>query len=499
VSTLRVGLRLQLLLFALALVMGVAALFWERPAVPPLSAAHRPIAIVGATVVHPSLHGAPKVEPDTTVLIIGDRISAVGPSSTVMPPPGAAVVDAHGKWIVPAYMDAHVHLYGSGDPYARPDVIDLTARMPWVKEALWSRDRAFLTLHIWLACGVTTLVDMGDQRWIFPLRRAVEHMPDVPRIFVTGQLISPVRREVLWEMGNISPMIFAATPQQARAGVREDVKAGADLIKFWMMAPFTELRKEKLLLEAAGREAHAAHRLFAVHACSLDKAKSALRAGADILAHSVLDLPIDDEFLSLAKKRDIAYIPTIYLARGVRAAIRHDWKPTPLESRLGDPEVVCRLLQYNKVAYDPSLVVHGDPVVQPLSPKVFIKTIAHNLRRVRDAGLTVALGTDSGYIGTIHGPSIFSEMDCMAKAGLTPAQVLAAATIGGARALHLENVLGDIQPGRYADLLILDADPLKSTANLSHIVSVMKGGTLFDRAALLRQIRQVTSTEAPCP
>jgi imidazolonepropionase-like amidohydrolase len=111
-----------------------------------------------------------------------------------------------------------------------------------------------------------------------------------------------------------------------------------------------------------------------------------------------------------------------------------------------------------------------------------------NLRAVRDAGIPIAMGTDAGNIGTLHGPSVFREMRLMAQAGLSPLEVLRAATVGGAMAMGMEKELGTIDAGKLADLVILDADPRADVANLERIDRVMKDGRLFVPSELVRSI-----------
>jgi imidazolonepropionase-like amidohydrolase len=117
------------------------------------------------------------------------------------------------------------------------------------------------------------------------------------------------------------------------------------------------------------------------------------------------------------------------------------------------------------------------------------QTMLDNLKKVWDAGIPVAMGTDAGNVGTLHGPSVFREMELMVKAGLTPLQVLRAATVGGARAMRMERDLGAVDTGKLADLVILDADPTKDTDNLARISSVVKGGKVFSPDELLKSIR----------
>jgi imidazolonepropionase-like amidohydrolase len=111
-----------------------------------------------------------------------------------------------------------------------------------------------------------------------------------------------------------------------------------------------------------------------------------------------------------------------------------------------------------------------------------------NLRRIWDAGITVVMGTDAGNIGTLHGPSVFREMEIMIQAGLTPLQILRSATSNGAKTMGMERAIGTLAPGKLADLVILDADPLADVANLSRIHRVIKDGRMFVPDGLMRSI-----------
>jgi imidazolonepropionase-like amidohydrolase len=109
-----------------------------------------------------------------------------------------------------------------------------------------------------------------------------------------------------------------------------------------------------------------------------------------------------------------------------------------------------------------------------------------NLKRLSDAGVVIAAGTDAGNIGTLHGPSLFRELRLMANAGLTPREVLAAVTEGGARVMGREKDLGAVAPGRLADLVVLNGDPLATVANFETMHRVIKGGRVFTPDELLR-------------
>jgi imidazolonepropionase-like amidohydrolase len=155
--------------------------------------------------------------------------------------------------------------------------------------------------------------------------------------------------------------------------------------------------------------------------------------------------------------------------------------PTPAESRWADPDV---LKTFDEVKDYPELKARARP---PNAESARIA--AANLKRLAAAGVAIAAGTDAGNIGTLHGPSIFRELRLMADAGLTPAQVLAAATAGGARVMGRENDLGTVAPGKLADLLILDRDPLADVGNLEAIHRVIKGGRVYTPDELARAVR----------
>src|SRR6478736_2474658 len=130
------------------------------------------IAIVGATVIHPEL-GLPRaVARDSTVIIDGNRIVRVGPAKSTPAPRGARLIDGTGKWVVPGLIDAHVHFFQSGNIYTRPDAADFNAVMPYAKEVARNQARLPATFKVWLASGVTGVVDVGGPFWNFDVRDA---------------------------------------------------------------------------------------------------------------------------------------------------------------------------------------------------------------------------------------------------------------------------------------------------------------------------------------
>jgi imidazolonepropionase-like amidohydrolase len=295
-------------------------------------------------------------------------------------------------------------------------------------------------------------------------------------VAVAGPLISMVDRAKL-DLGD-PPIIKTASPAAARALVRRQLPFKPDFIKVWFIHQKGEdLGAQEVIVRAAADEAHAAGIRLAVHATELAVAKSALRAGADILVHSVVDAPVDDEFIALARGRNAIYCPTIFVMSSYAMALSNQWVATDAERRLADPEILGAMRDLDRIpkAKLPPRVAQLMEKPPPLAPA---PAILENLRRVWDAGITVAMGTDAGNIGALHGPAVFREMELMVQAGLTPLQVLRSATVNGARMMGLERESGTIAPGRLADLVVLDADPLADIANTSRIHRVVKDGRI---------------------
>src|SRR2546428_1578752 len=129
-------------------------------------------AIVGATVIHPDRDLPSAVAPNITVIIAGRRIESIGPAGSTAVSAGAALIDGQGKWVVPGLIDSHVHFFRSGNLYTRPDVAAFNAWMPYAKEVERNKGRLAATFRVWLASGVTSVVDIGGAGLGFGMRGA---------------------------------------------------------------------------------------------------------------------------------------------------------------------------------------------------------------------------------------------------------------------------------------------------------------------------------------
>ena len=361
-------------------------------------------------------------------------------------PSGAEIIDGRGKWVVPGLVDAHVHFFQSGNLYTRPDAADFTAMVPYAREVERNKVRLPATFKVWIASGVTSVVDIGGPFWNFDVRDAALRTQPAPRVTVAGPLVSMVDDPKL-DLGD-PPIIKITSADDARRLVERELTRKPDYIKVWFIHRLDDdLAAQEAIVKAAADAAHRARVPLAVHATQLVVAKAALRAGADYLVHSVDTEPVDAEFLALATQNRVLYCPTLYVVSGYIEALSATWRPQQL------------------------------------------RVAKENLRAVWEAGITVVMGTDAGNIGTLHGPSVFREMALMQEAGLTPLQVLRSATSNGSRAARREREIGAIAAGRSADLVVLDADPTSDVQNLSRVFRVIKDGSVFDPDALVRSIR----------
>jgi imidazolonepropionase-like amidohydrolase len=219
-----------------------------------------------------------------------------------------------------------------------------------------------------------------------------------------------------------------------------------------------------------------------VHSTSLDEAKEALRLGAKVLVHSVDDAVVDDEFIQLAKANEVIYLPTMTVVRGYLNTFRSLQKERMIE----DPNKVMdeRAKRFLKTstAYFSFFPAEADLEKAMLGFEQRIdtmeKVMALNIKKLYDAGITIAVATDAGNPGTFHGISIYDEMEAMQKAGIPTNDLIAMATKNGAMAMDRSADIGTLEKGKMADLIILANDPSKDISNMRSITHVMRGGLL---------------------
>ncbi|SHK67697.1 amidohydrolase family protein [Rhodothermus profundi] len=443
-----------------------------------LYAQERPVALIGAHVVNPA--GFPSY-PEATVLLEGSRIVAVGPADQITVPPEAERIDLRGKWIIPGLIDAHVHFFQSGGLYTRPDVIDRRHVVPYEEELAQIRQRLPDTFARYLRCGITGVVDVGGPFWNFDVRRQAQQTLRAPRVAVAGPLISTYQPAALTT--DDPPIIKVTTPEEARALVQRELAHQPDLIKIWYIVRPGETPAQHLpVVQAAIEEAHAHGVRVAVHATQLETARLAVQAGADILVHSVTDQEVDDAFIRLLREHQVLYTPTLVVWEGYLEVLSRQVQLSLPELTWANPYVVATLFD-----------LYADTTYRPPSARWVearrrrLRIAQRNLKRLQEGGVRIAAGTDAGNIGTLHGPAIFREFELMAEAGLTPHQILTSATLHGAMVLGMADKLGVIEPGRLADLVVLDADPRLDVQHFRAIHLIIKDGQAFRPASLIQE------------
>ena len=169
------------------------------------------IALVNATVIDPATQ---RVLGNAIVVIDGNKIAAVGDAKTASAPKDARVIDCTGKFILPGYIDTHVHFFQSGDLFTRPDGVDLNSVRPYKDEVAWVKSHLNDVFARYLRCGITSVVDVGGPFWNFEVRKTADQTQKAPRVAVAGPLISSVSREKL-DLGD-PPIVKIDTPDQAR-------------------------------------------------------------------------------------------------------------------------------------------------------------------------------------------------------------------------------------------------------------------------------------------
>src|SRR5205085_10180797 len=376
------------------------------------------ISLVGGTVINPA--DGTRIE-NAVVVINGDRIESVASRKESGVPVGSKWVECDKKFILPGYIDTHVHFFQSGDLFTRPDAADFNSVRPYKDEVAWIKSHLTDTFARYLRCGITSVVDVGGPMWNFEVRKIANSTAKAPRVAVAGPLISSVSREKL-DLGDPT-IVKIDTPDQAREFVRKLTDKKADLVKIWYIVdkdhPVDSFRP---IVRATVEESHAHKTRVAVHATELDTARAAVEEGADILVHSVYDKPVDDAFVKLLKDRHTILCPTLVVFERYGRVFSHQLNLTKEEQAWGDPEVIASL-DMTKIPQDKL----PDRIKQALAdPKASMDRINKtyevalpNLKKLEDAGVTIAAGTDAGNIGTIHGPALFREFQLMKQAGLT--------------------------------------------------------------------------------
>ncbi len=415
------------------------------------------------TVIDP---GSGAVLKDAFIEIAAGKILRVGRWADLDRAEGARILDFGGKFVIPGLIDTHAHLYGG--VAARHATNDVHAPM-------------------YLACGVTTVRAPGSSNPEGDL--ALKHRIDAgaydgPRIFLSGAYIEMKPPTVEW-------MNALSTPEEVRLTIDRWAETGATSIKL-----YASMRGD--LLKAAIEHAHA-HGLKAIAHIGAAGYEESIRAGIDEIFHGIgvmsdllpagidqrqyfdwfkavlamdLDRPEYGRILKLAAETRTVLTPT--------AAAFEEFAPSSEAMARQKP-------YYTAAAWE---MLQKKAAQKPLLDGADRLT-ALNLRFVGDAyraGCILTTGTDKTNIVPLPGFSLWEEMNAFTRAGVPAMAVLKAATWNGACALAAGDLIGSILPGRLADLVVLDKDPLAAIANVAAVHRVVKCGVVYEPEVLLKKL-----------
>lgn len=411
---------------------------------------------------------------DSLILEVGDLETNI--------PKGAKIIDITGKFVAPGLIDAHIHFSQTGFFDGRPDVIDLRAELDYeqLQNDLKNNPQSYYDAY--LRSGVTGVYDVGGFLWSIKRQEEVENNKNAPHVAASGPLLSGVEESQLnyFNTSNANQMVYLSSPEKGREAVRKHSELGSTGIKIWGVMLEDSIFMKSLRVVA--RETKIQNNKLIVHATSLDQAKEALRLNAKILVHSVDDKPVDDEFIQLALKNDIVYLPTLNAVRGYLGAFK-----SLKEKR--DYNDVNKVMDSRAKTFLATSTDYYDNLPEKYNLEETIKLannlcdqmepiMMQNLKKVHEAGIRVAVATDAGNPGTFHGLSIYDEMEMMQKAGIEPKDIIVMATQNGSIAMDRANDFGTLEKGKFANLIILDKDPATDIANFRSITHVMRTGAM---------------------
>jgi imidazolonepropionase-like amidohydrolase len=435
-----------------------------------------------------------KLIPGQTVVITGNLISGIRSSKDIKISANATTIDGTGKFLVPGLTDAHVHFFQSGGLYARPDAIDLRKNAPYDKEIEWGHNNMEDFLRRYVREGITTVIDPGATISFLQQRDSFAGKAFAPAVFMAGPLITTYEPEVYKNLKNDEPFNYVITEEDAKAAVEKQLPYHPDFIKIWFITDKTgkavedSARKFLPVVKAAIDEAHKNKLRVAVHATERITALLAAESGCDYLVHDVEDEIVTDDFINLLKKNNITLCPTLIVMDGYHSTFSQENNFSNYEVMHSNPDALGSLSELKHLA-DTAL-----SNIYKFRMSVMSGAFAHkdsvrlvNLKKMTDAGVTIATGTDAGNIGTLHATSYMNELKAMKKSGMTNWQIIQSSTINGAKAVGKEKDFGSIAIGKKADMVLLDANPVDDLENLRKIKYVINKGTVIMPDTLVQE------------
>ncbi|NBB76206.1 MAG: amidohydrolase family protein [Bacteroidetes bacterium] len=438
------------------------------------------IVLSGATLFDGTGTGA--VE-NSVIVIQGKEIECVGTEDECEPPADAEVVDVSGKYITPGLIDAHVHFFQTGFFDSRPDAMDLNDTYPFAEVVAYQRQHPQRYYDAYLCSGITGVYDVGGMSWSIDLQQEAEEHERAPHVAAAGPLITPVSGAP-FDLPSDKVLVPLETEEAGIKTVQYMSALGSTGVKLWMLDADNEAYMQRVA--ALAEETERLDNKLIVHATTLDQAKAAVANGAKLLVHSVSDREVDEEFLDMAREQGTYYNPTLIVSSGYMLAYR---AAAGIESyNIDDPNRCVdaksrELLETASQFQDhPRLSDNFKERLRNFNSQAdrIGETDAANLMAVYEAGIPIVVGTDAGNPGTLHGPSIYEEMEAMQQVGIPAEDLIVMATRNGAMAMERGLDFGTLEAGKFANLIILDEDPSADIANMRSISRTMIKGKLIN-------------------
>lgn len=375
----------------------------------------------------------------------------------------AEVIDATGKFLLPGLIDTHIHLRGGR-------IEDIVGHRK-VKD---SRKEGITALHSYLYSGVTTIYDAGNNPdFIFNLRKEERAGKIVsPRIFATGGIVTYPGSHGSFEGATLVDSWPEAIPL-----LDQHIARQPDILKLtfeergWGARPMIPLLPVDLMEKIIHYYNDRGIRTV-VHTSNERRARQAIFAGIDSLAHPIISGPITDEFAQLMGAKRVPMSTTLTIGENYSRLAEHpEYLDQPLYRATYNAEEIERLKTEKRKEYNDRVWTWWMKIMTPVAQE--------NLRKIHAAGGVLALGTDQSI-----GPAVHREMELLVDAGIPNLEVLRIATLNAATLLGKESELGSVEEAKLADLLLLDGDPLQDIDNAKRINLVIKGGKIIDRTKL---------------
>ncbi len=434
-----------------------------------------------------------KINPKQNILIEGEKIISIS-SKKIQSKENTSVINGADKYIMPGMIDTHIHFFQTGDIYTRPDAEDLTHIVPYEEEIQFAKDIIPDNFKRYLRLGITTVMDVGGPFYNFKVRDSITKNNLSPNVYLTGPLFSPYQPKAFSKLDDI-PIEKITSIEEATVLFNKMLPYKPNFIKVWYIVnKDNPAEKSFPVIKHIAELAHKNNLKLAVHATQLNTAKLAIKAGGDILVHSIRDHVVDKEFVDLIKKNNVTYIPTLLVSKNYWKSFLAKPDNHPQDLAFANPKIYGTLTDLKKISDDKVSKRIRNLRKDDSKLKIFYAkkdSVMHkNLKILNDNGVNIATGTDAGNIGTMHASSYIQEIEAMQKSGISNLDIIKASTINAAKGFGLDNNIGSVLESKLADLIILNKNPIEDLKNLNTIEKVIKSGKILEPSELIKETPQ---------